>query len=171
MDDANDDREAAMAGDRRRAAACPSDDDPVDADAETFRERALAGDYPALHDPGLAETLARAALPHGLGAEAGALRVALARLIEEERDPSRFAAGVARLVAVAVQVAQAQRAAGAAAEAAVAEARANALIDLGRGGGGETDGEHEHDDARRAGPGPGDGPRGADPADGGGAGG
>ena len=79
-------------------------------DAETeaaghaaFRARLEAGDYDALLGPGLRGTLQGAAADAGLEAEIGALRLALARLLQEECDPSRLAAGVARVAGVAVQ--------------------------------------------------------------------
>lgn len=72
----------------------------------TFRARLAAGDYDALLGPGRRETLRGAAADPGLDAEVGALRVALARLLEEEGDASRLAAGVARIAGVAVQAAR-----------------------------------------------------------------
>jgi hypothetical protein len=75
-----------------------------------FLARVRAGEYRALAEEGLAETVARAAQGPGLAAEIGMVRVALARLLEEEPDAGRFATGVARLVAVAVQAARVERA-------------------------------------------------------------
>jgi len=72
----------------------------------TFRARVAAGDYDAVLGPGLRGTLHGAAADAGLKTEIGALRLALVRLLEEERDPSRLAAGVARVVGVAVQAAR-----------------------------------------------------------------
>ncbi len=72
----------------------------------TFRTRVAAGDYDAVLGPGLRGTLHGAAADAGLEAEIGALRLALVRLLEEERDPSRLAAGVARVAGVAVQAAR-----------------------------------------------------------------
>lgn len=68
-----------------------------------FQARVLAGDYEALLGSGLRGTLRGAAADSGLEAEIGALRLALARLLQEERDPSRLATGVARVAGVAVQ--------------------------------------------------------------------
>ncbi|MFM8592891.1 MAG: hypothetical protein ACKOCK_00660 [Chloroflexota bacterium] len=85
---------------------------PPDGDATPFHERVRSGDHPALTEPAVAAALATAGEPAGLGAEIGMFRLALARLLDEEQDASRFAAGVARLVAVAVQVMNAQRRAG-----------------------------------------------------------
>lgn len=71
-----------------------------------FRARLAAGDYDALLGPGLRGTLRGAAQDPGLEAEVGALRLALVRLLDEERDPSRLAAGVARVAGVSVQAAR-----------------------------------------------------------------
>jgi hypothetical protein len=78
-----------------------------------FRARLAAGDYDALLGPGLREILRGAAADPGLEAEIGALRLALARLLEEERDASRLASGVARVAGVAVQAARLRQGSGA----------------------------------------------------------
>jgi hypothetical protein len=65
-----------------------------------------AGDFDAVLGPGLRGTLRGAAADPGLDAEIGALRLALVRLLDEERDPSRLAAGVARVAGVALQAAK-----------------------------------------------------------------
>lgn len=72
------------------------------AEPAAFRQRLESGDYDALLGPGLRETL-RAAAAGGLEEEIGALRVTLMRLLQEEGDPSRMAAGIARVAGVAVQ--------------------------------------------------------------------
>jgi hypothetical protein len=82
----------------------------------TFRARLAAGDYDALLGPGLREILRGAAADPGLDAEIGALRLALARLLEEERDASRLASGVARVAGVAVQAARLRQGSGVEAE-------------------------------------------------------
>ncbi|MGH2615542.1 MAG: hypothetical protein ACRDJC_09910 [Thermomicrobiales bacterium] len=71
-----------------------------------FRARLAAGDYDAVLGPGLRGALRGAAADPGLDAEIGALRLALARLLDEERDASRLATGVARVAGVAVQAAR-----------------------------------------------------------------
>jgi hypothetical protein len=71
-----------------------------------FRARLAAGDYDALIGQGLRRTLQHAAADATLEAEIGALRVALAKLLNEEDDPSRLAAGVSRVAGVAVQAAR-----------------------------------------------------------------
>jgi hypothetical protein len=83
------------------------DDGDQDEDRQAaFRARLAAGDFDAVLGPGLREVLRGAAADPGLDAEIGALRVALARLLEDERDASRLAAGVARVAGVAVQAAR-----------------------------------------------------------------
>jgi hypothetical protein len=72
----------------------------------SFRARVAAGDYDAVLRPGLRDTLRGAAADSGLEAEIGALRLALARLLDEEADASRLATGVARVAGVAVQAAR-----------------------------------------------------------------
>ena len=74
-----------------------------------FLENIRSGTYRALAEEGVARVVAEAGAEPGLRAEIGLVRVALARLLEEEPDAGRFALGVARLVAVAVQAARVQR--------------------------------------------------------------
>jgi hypothetical protein len=74
-----------------------------------FQERVRAGEYEGLRAAGVAETLERAAAGPGLRDEIGVVRVALARLLEEEADAGKFAMAVARLVSVAVQAARVER--------------------------------------------------------------
>jgi hypothetical protein len=78
-----------------------------------FRARLATGDYDALLGAGLRGALQGAAADEGLEAEIGALRLALARLLQEEADPSRLATGVARVAGVAVQAARLRRLPGA----------------------------------------------------------
>ena len=98
------------AGSARWVDADDEGDGDRDRDRDRFLARVRAGDYRALAEEGLAETVARAARSPGLAAEIGMVRVALARLLEEGPDAGKFAAGVARLVAVAVQAARVERA-------------------------------------------------------------
>lgn len=71
-----------------------------------FRTRLAAGDYDAVIGKGLRRTLQGAAADATLEAEVGALRVALAKLLREEDDPTRLAAGVSRVAGVAIQAAR-----------------------------------------------------------------
>jgi hypothetical protein len=57
------------------------------------------GDYRELFDPATSQVMAQAAAVRGLEDEIGALRVALARLLAEERDPNKLALSLARIVA------------------------------------------------------------------------
>jgi hypothetical protein len=88
-------------------AAEPGDDeDAAPGSLAAFRARLAAGNYDAVLGPGLRGTLRGAAADAGLEAEIGALRLALARLLQEEGDPTRLAAGVARVAGVSVQAAR-----------------------------------------------------------------
>ncbi len=80
-----------------------SSDSEDEAGRESFAARLSAGDYASLLPPGLRDALRQASADAGLEAEIGALRVALLRLLQEERDPSRMAAGIARVAGVALQ--------------------------------------------------------------------
>ena len=77
---------------------------------ESFAARLSAGDYTSLLPPGLRDALRQASADDGLEAEIGALRVALLRLLQEERDPSRMAVGIARVAGVALQAMRQQQA-------------------------------------------------------------
>ncbi|MCC6313529.1 MAG: hypothetical protein IT337_05915 [Thermomicrobiales bacterium] len=107
-------RSAAPDGGHHHDRRDPTTTDPPPAAPATpgdrFPERLRAGRYRGLGEPGIAATIAAAAQPPGLADEIGVVRLALARLLEEEPDASRCAAGIARLAAVAVRLALAQRA-------------------------------------------------------------
>lgn len=98
--------------------------------AEEFRRRLAGGDYRALYGEALEAVLAQAAAGRDLADEIGALRVALARLLVEERDPTRLATAVARVAGVAVQAARTRRALGAEGGAADGAALTAMLSDL-----------------------------------------
>lgn len=70
---------------------------------EQFRERVRQGDYDALLDAPLRNLLRDGAAIRGVEEELGAIRFALAKLLAEELDASKLAAGVARLTSAAVQ--------------------------------------------------------------------
>ncbi len=76
---------------------------------EEFRRRLALRDYRALFGEDLTEVMAQASAAPALQDELGAVRIVLARLLIEERDPARLAAGVARLTSIAVQAARVQR--------------------------------------------------------------
>lgn len=110
---------------RRGAVWCPRHREPEAADetpapeewrappdelAIEFQRRLATGDYRALFGEALHDAIQRAAEERGLADEIGILRVVLARLMVEERDPAQLAASVSRVVGVAIQAARAQRA-------------------------------------------------------------
>jgi hypothetical protein len=97
---------------------------------ERFRERLARGEYRALFEPPLGDVLTQAAAERPLVNEIGALRVALARLLAEEEDASKLAAGVARIAVVAIQAAKAQRALGEGTSEEVVAALAELLDEL-----------------------------------------
>lgn len=104
------------------------------------------GDFAALLDEGLRDALHQAAADAGLEAEIGALRLALAVLLQEERDPSRLASGVARVAGVALQAARLrQGAAGAGDDLVAVLAQELALLDAEVAAGGLPDGAREEE--------------------------
>ncbi|CAA9563466.1 MAG: hypothetical protein AVDCRST_MAG59-2792 [uncultured Thermomicrobiales bacterium] len=102
-------RHAGSAGDEWGAEGFDAGSAMREEPASRFREKVLSGAYRALAEEGVAGVVAEAGAEPGLRGEIGVVRVALARLLEEEADAGRFAQGVARLVAVAVQAARVQQ--------------------------------------------------------------
>lgn len=98
-----------MSPNRKRSrsfdAAVSSPDDAPDP-FTLFRARLLAGEYEAIVGRPLRRALRGAAALPALEPEAAAVRLAMVRLLTEEEDPSRLAAGVARLGAAALQIAR-----------------------------------------------------------------
>jgi hypothetical protein len=82
----------------------------LDERAAEFERRLAQGDYRYLFGQVLREIVEQAAEVPGLADEIGVLRVVLARLMVEERDPKQLAESVSRVAAVAIQAARAQRA-------------------------------------------------------------
>lgn len=77
---------------------------------DDFRRRVERGAYDGLFDGAVRAILRQGAAIGGVEDELGAIRYALAKLLAEEPDANRLAAGVARLCTAAVQVLrQAQR--------------------------------------------------------------
>lgn len=76
---------------------------PAEERPQTAFDRALAaGEYDDLLGPRLAKVVAQAAAETSVDNEVGIMRVTMAKLLAEETDPSKLAAGVARLsVAIA----------------------------------------------------------------------
>ena len=87
---------------RRQQSSDPAGQTPL----QRFRDRVRAGSYDAVIGHGLQSVIRGAAAETGLEPEIGALRVALGRLLNEEDDASKVAAGAARIAAVALQAAR-----------------------------------------------------------------
>lgn len=75
-----------------------------------FRARLESGDYRELFGDGLGEVMAQAAEQADVSDELGALRIVMARLMEEEDDLVVLAGLVARVASVSIQAARIQRA-------------------------------------------------------------
>ena len=75
-----------------------------------FRARLESGDYRELFGGGLGEVMAQAAEQADVSDELGALRIVMARLMEEEDDLVVLAGLVARVASVSIQAARIQRA-------------------------------------------------------------
>ncbi len=95
-----------------------------------FQERVASGRYADLFDERVRRVLCEGAAIPGPDEELGAIRFALAKLLAEELDASKLAAGVARLTSAAVQAMKLDRARGDAAEASLAELIEEILVDL-----------------------------------------
>lgn len=107
--------------------------DVVDAVAAEFRRRLAEGDYRALFGETLRAVIRQAADEAGLADEIGILRIVLARLLLEERDPAQLATSVSRVAGVAIQAARTQRAIGGVAGESITEAVTTILAELGEG--------------------------------------
>lgn len=88
---------------------------------ERFRERVAAGRYGELLDEPVRRVLREGAAIRGVDEELGAIRFALAKLLAEELDASKLAAGVARLTSAAVQAMKLGQTLGDAADASLVE--------------------------------------------------
>ncbi len=97
---------------------------------DRFRERVESGRYADLLDERVRRVLREGAAIPGLDEELGAIRFALAKLLAEELDASKLAAGVARLTSAAVQAMKLDRVRGDAAETSLAELIEEILVDL-----------------------------------------
>ena len=102
---------------RRRAAPgiervdeAENDADERRRDIEAFQRRLEAGEYRELLPAGLVRAMGQAAADGDLGHEIGALRVAMARLLALEEDPTKLATTLARLTTASVQAHKARRA-------------------------------------------------------------
>ncbi len=77
--------------------------DPILELRACFQDRVASGRYDALVHTPLRMVLREGAAIYGVAEELGAIRFALAKLLVEEQDASKLAAGVARLTSAAVQ--------------------------------------------------------------------
>jgi hypothetical protein len=100
---------------------------------EEFRRRVETGEYRQLFNDRLNEVIRQAAEERGLADEIGILRVVLARILFEERDPATLAQSVSRVVAVAIQAARAQRAISGEQAGSLTDALTQILTDLDTG--------------------------------------
>jgi hypothetical protein len=96
--DASTDHPPLTASGRRRAATI------------AFRSRLEAGDFRELFGGRLGELMTQAAEEAGVTQELGALRIVMARLMEEEDDLIELAPLIARIASVSIQAARVQRA-------------------------------------------------------------
>lgn len=87
----------------------PDSDVPMTDSERCFQERLTAGDYRALFDPAVWSVITTAGADRGLAGENGMLRMVLARLVLEERDPGKLAQHVARIAQVLVQAERTQQ--------------------------------------------------------------
>lgn len=99
---------------------------------ERFRTRIAAGRYDDLFDVPVRNVLREGAAIRGLDEELGAIRFALAKLLAEELDASKLAAGVARLTSAAVQTMKLDQSMGDSADRSLADVLNEILIDLER---------------------------------------
>lgn len=83
--------------------------DEVNQAEEEFQRRLAKGDYRTLFGELMNDVIQQAAEEPGLNDEIGILRVVLARILIEERDPAQLAESIARVAGVAIQAARAQR--------------------------------------------------------------
>jgi hypothetical protein len=105
-------------------------DDPYDAVREAFQERVGRGRYDDLLADSLRAILREGAAIRGLDEELGAIRFALAKLLAEELDAGKLAAGVARLTSASVQAMKVEHALGDATDASLSDLLNEILADL-----------------------------------------
>ena len=104
--------------------------DPSAEHRERFRERVKQGRYDELLDEPVRMVLRDGAAIRGVDEELGAIRFALAKLLAEELDASKLAAGVARLTTAAVQAMKMGQTIGDEVDASLADLLNEILIDL-----------------------------------------
>jgi hypothetical protein len=103
---------------------------------QAFLERLEKGEYAALFDENVSRVIAQAAQAmqeRGPDDEIGALRFVMARLLAEERDATKLASSVTRVVTAAVQAARTRRAIGGETAEGLTSALTQILVELDEG--------------------------------------
>ncbi len=108
-------------GTQFQPAPLPEDDDPRKALQDAFQRRVDRGRYDELLRPQVRELMRAGAAIHGLDEELGAIRFALQKLMAEETDANKLAAGIARLTSASVQAMKLGQALGNASDASLAD--------------------------------------------------
>ena len=106
------------------------EDDQATELRERFGERVARGRYDQLLDSATRDVLRDGAAIRGVNEELGAIRFALAKLLAEELDASKLAAGVARLTTAAVQAMKISQTIGDETDESLADQLNQILIDL-----------------------------------------
>ena len=107
-----------------------SPSDPIPELRERFQDRVARGRYADLLHPPLRIVLRQGAAIRGVEEELGAIRFALAKLLVEEQDASKLAAGVARLTSASVQAMKLGQSISDETDASLADLLNQILIDL-----------------------------------------
>ena len=89
---------------RNRADTRWDDAAPQEDQRARFQERVIRGDYQSLYDAPMRLLIEQGSAIQGIEEELGAVRFALAKLMNEEEDPNKLATGVARLASATVQL-------------------------------------------------------------------
>jgi transposase len=117
-------------GQYQQAPWIEDDEDPREALQATFQRRVACGRYDELLNPEVRALIQTGAGIRGLDEELGAIRYALQKLIAEEPDAGRLAAGIARLTSASVQVMKLGQALGDATDASLSDLLNEILADL-----------------------------------------
>lgn len=107
-----------------------NDEDPRDALRAAFQRRVDRGRYDELLSPQIRALMQAGAAIHGLDEELGAIRYALQKLMAEEQDANKLAAGIARLTSASVQAMKLGQVLGDATDASLADLLNEILIDM-----------------------------------------
>jgi hypothetical protein len=106
------------------------DEDPREALRASFQRRVDRGRYDELLSPQIRSLMQTGAAIRGLDEELGAIRFALAKLLAEETDAGKLAAGVARLTSASVQAMKLGQVLGDATDASLADLFNEILIEM-----------------------------------------